>query len=122
MSLKNVLFERELARRNLHDFLRYKFKYYYDMPFLDNWHYGYLCGILQEVLKGNILNVMISMPPSYGKTEVVARSFIPFALGHHPNMKFIYSSYGDELSKSVSVETRTFLRVRHLVVSLIVLS
>lgn len=101
---------RELAKRNLHDFMRYKFTYYYGNAFLDNWHYGYLSAILMELLAGNIRNVMISMPPSYGKSELVARTFIPFALGKYPNLKFIYASYGDELSKSISVETRDFFK------------
>lgn len=101
---------RELAKRNLYDFMRYKFAYYYGNTFLDNWHYGYLCEILTELLKGNIKNLMISMPPSYGKSELVARTFIPYALGKYPNLKFIYASYGDELSKSISVETRDFFK------------
>lgn len=102
------ILQRELAKRNLYDFMRYKFEYYYANPFLDNWHYGYLCEILDELLKGNIANLLISMPPSYGKSELIARTFIPFALGHNPALKFIYASYGDELSKSISVETRDF--------------
>ena len=107
-----LLLQRELAKRSLYDFLKYKFEYYYCSPFLDNWHYGYVCEALNELLKGNIRNIMISMPPSYGKSEVVARTFIPYALGHYPNLKFIYASYGDELSKSISVETRNFFKSR----------
>ena len=106
---KEIL-KRELARRNLYDFMKYKFEYYYGNPFLDNWHYGYLCEILNELLKGNITNLLISMPPSYGKSELIARTFIPFALGKNPALKFIYASYGDELSKSISVETRDFFK------------
>lgn len=108
--LSQVLLERELAKRNLYDFLRYKFKYYYGNTFLDNWHYAYLCECLMQLLKGNVKNMMISMPPSYGKSELIARTFIPYALGCYPNMKFIYASYGDELSKSISVETRDFFK------------
>ena len=107
-----LLLQRELAKRSLYDFLKYKFEYYYCSPFLDNWHYGYLCEALSELLKGNLKNIMISMPPSYGKSELVARTFIPYALGHYPNLKFIYASYGDELSKSISVETRNFFKSR----------
>lgn len=105
-----ILYKRELARRSLYEFVKYKFEFYYSMPFLDNWHYGYLCEILHLILRGQLYNVIISMPPSYGKTEIIARSFIPYALGLYPNMKFIYASYGDELSRSVSVETRNFFK------------
>ncbi|STQ85764.1 hypothetical protein LS73_008830 [Helicobacter muridarum] len=107
---EHILLRRELARRNLYEFVKYKFEFYYSMPFLDNWHYGYLCEILHLILQGQLHNVIISMPPSYGKTEIVARCFIPYALGLYPNIKFIYASYGDELSKSVSVETRDFFK------------
>lgn len=107
---ETILYKRELARRNLYEFVKYKFEYYYSMPFLDNWHYGYLCEILHLLLQGQLHNVIISMPPSYGKTEIIARCFIPYSLGLFPNMKFIYASYGDELSRSVSVETRNFFK------------
>ncbi|WP_158654318.1 hypothetical protein, partial [Helicobacter cinaedi] len=40
-----------------------------------------------------ITRLMINMPPSYGKTEIIARSFIAWALGRDRKRKFFYISY-----------------------------
>lgn len=103
------LYEREYARRSLKGFLEYKFKYYYENDFLDNWHYDYICETLRLFLKGETKRIIIMMPPSYGKTEIIARTFIPYALGLNPKLKIIYSSYWAELSESVSTDIRDFI-------------
>lgn len=108
--LEKVLLERELARRNLKDFLLYKFKYYHNKPFLDNWHYEYIAKHLEGIRKNEITRLIVEMPPSYGKTELVCRTFVPFVLGNNPKTKIIYTSYSDELTKNTSIQTRDFIK------------
>ncbi|MGP1579965.1 MAG: hypothetical protein ACTTH5_02945 [Wolinella sp.] len=108
--IKRVLAQRELARRSLKAHLDYKFKYFYQKPLLDNWHIGYLCEILEAVLRGEITRLMLNLPPSYGKTEIVGRTLIPYGIGRNPQHKFIYTSYGDELSIKTSDEARTYFK------------
>ncbi|MCX2683531.1 hypothetical protein OQH60_06585 [Campylobacter sp. MIT 21-1685] len=50
------------------------------------------------------------MPPSYGKTETIARSFIAWALGRDKKRKFIYISYSDELCRKISNQVRDLLK------------
>lgn len=53
---------------------------------------------------------MINMPPSYGKTEIIARSFIAWNLGKDRTRKFFYISYSDELGRRVSKQVRELMQ------------
>lgn len=108
--IKQVLAQRELARRDLTYFMKYKFKYYYNKEFRNNWHYEYISEHLKECLSGNIKRLIINEPPSYGKTEQVVRSFIPFAWLSNPFLKVIYTTYGDDLTKGVAKDTHEFVK------------
>ena len=57
-----------------------------------------------------ITRLMVNMPPSYGKTEIIARNFIAWALGNFPHRKFFYVSYSDELCKKISNQVRDLLK------------
>ena len=57
-----------------------------------------------------ITRLMINMPPSYGKTEIIARSFIAWALGRDRKRKFFYISYSDELCKKIANQVRDLLK------------
>ena len=104
---------RELARRDLKTFLKLKWARFNQMPFLDNWHFDYLCQVLQSTMKEfsnpPLKRVMLNMPPSYGKTETIARTFIPWALGNNPYRKFIYISYSDDLGRKINKQIRELM-------------
>ncbi len=57
-----------------------------------------------------ITRLMLNMPPSYGKTEIIARCFIAWALGNYPTRKFIYISYSDELCRKISNQVRDLIK------------
>ncbi|MDR0664291.1 MAG: hypothetical protein LBF86_02035 [Helicobacteraceae bacterium] len=109
ISVSSMLAERELARRNFLEFMRYSFRYIYAREFKHNWHHGYLAEVFSAVERGEINRVLLNMPPSYGKTEQAARQFISWALGRNPQRKFIYATYGADLSEQVSVQTRNIV-------------
>jgi hypothetical protein len=102
--------EKELARRDLVDYMGYKFRYYHLKPFKVNWHHGYIAEHLKACNMGQIRRLMIEEPPSYGKSEQVVRSNVSFTLGQNPKFKFAYTSYGGDLTESVSVETRDWVK------------
>ncbi|MFQ6341369.1 hypothetical protein [Campylobacter sp. VTCC 70190] len=113
---KKELLLRELAKRDFYTFLKLKWERYNKAPFLDNWHFKYLCKILSYTLHTHapqnelITRLMLNMPPSYGKTETIARSFIAWALGADKTRKFIYISYSDELCRKISNQVRDLIK------------
>ncbi len=106
---------RELARRDFYQFVRLKWERYENKPFLDNWHIKYLCKVLEctqpntcqsdELIRRLILN----MPPSYGKTEIIARCFIAWSLGKDRTKKIFYISYSDELCRKIANQVRDLM-------------
>lgn len=111
--------QRDLARLDFKSFLLQKWQHYNKATFNDNWHFDYLAKILEYTLPHNpngtlnqnlITRAMINMPPSYGKTETIARSFIAWALGQNRKRKIIYISYSDELCRKISNQVRDLLK------------
>lgn len=111
---------RNTARNNLYEFLKLKWERYNNAPFLDNWHFTYLSQILshtdyhyaKEQGQENITRLMLNMPPSYGKTELLARTYIAWSLGRNKQKKFIYISYSDDLCRKISNQVRDLIKSR----------
>lgn len=109
---------REKARRDFKTFLYLKWDRYDRKPFLHNWHFEFLAETLSHTIpkycKDNnqklLKRIMLNMPPSYGKTETLARAFIPYALGLDRSRKFMYVSYSDDLCKKISNEVRDLIK------------
>lgn len=115
---KKELALRFKARKDFKTFLYLKWERFDKKPFLHNWHFHYLAKVLESTLPSvakekqlQFLNrIMVNLPPSYGKTETLARAFIPYALGVDRTRKFMYISYSDELCKRISAEVRTLIK------------
>lgn len=109
---------RERAKRDLKTFLRLKWERYNQQPMMDNWHIDYICKILSSTLKDYaenenlplITRLMLNMPPSYGKTEIIGRTFPAWALGRDRTRKIIYISYSDELCRKISNQVRDLMK------------
>jgi hypothetical protein len=82
------------------------FKYHYKLPFVENWHHGYISEAMHETQNGNITRGIINIPPSYGKTESTVKMGSSWMMGHNPSLKVIHTSYSSELSTKNSYQTR----------------
>ncbi|GAA7506923.1 hypothetical protein HpBHB49_16050 [Helicobacter pylori] len=88
---------RELARRSFYHFLLLKWERFEEKKLLKSWHIEYLCKVLECTQKNTceneelITRLILNMPPSYGKTEIIARCFIAWSLGRNPEKNFFTS-------------------------------
>jgi len=73
------------------------FKQQFKRNFIINSHHERIFEVLQDVVDGKITRLIINMPPRYGKTEVVVKSFISWCYALNPMCKFIHLSYSDTL-------------------------
>lgn len=69
-------------------------------------HLEVVCNTLQELEKGNVKNLILTMPPRHGKSMSVSESFPSWFIGRNPHRKVILSSYGDELAKKFGKKNR----------------
>lgn len=96
--------EAEEARRSLLAFTRYTFPDYEA-----NWHHRVIAGYLDRVLAGEILRLMLFMPPQNGKSELVSRRFPAYALGKNPGCKVIACSYSASLAQDMGRDVQRIM-------------
>jgi predicted phage terminase large subunit-like protein len=76
-----------------------------------NWHLSAICDHLQAVTDGEILNLLITVPPRSGKSTSVSVMWPTWSWIKHPEMRWLFASYAQTLS------TRDALRSRRVIQS-----
>jgi len=72
-------------------------------------HLAYLNAILVEMLKGNLLRVIINMPPRHGKSEFISKFLPAYFLGTHPDQSVILASYEADFASQWGRRARTLI-------------
>lgn len=98
--LKPSALRAELARRRLLDFAQFTLASYRAGRV-----HALLASELEAVERGDVLRLMVFMPPRTGKTELLIR-FVAWTLGRHPDWPLLYTSYGADLAWEKSGEAR----------------
>ncbi|MDR2137357.1 MAG: phage terminase large subunit [Synergistaceae bacterium] len=62
-------------------------------------HLDLLCKKLEEVERGELSRLIVTMPPRHGKSMTVTESFPSWFIGRSPDRRVIEVSYGDRLAK-----------------------
>lgn len=98
-NLKNLtLKERSHLRYNLEQdfelFVKYIFRELYGEKFILKSFHSKICKTLEKVYKGEIIHLIINIPPQYGKTTLLGL-FICWCYAKNKNCDFIYTAFGD---------------------------
>lgn len=72
-------------------------------------HHQALAAALEEVAKGKIKRLIISMPPRHGKTELCCVRFIPWYLAQFNGKHAIYATYNENLAKDKGSEVKAVM-------------
>lgn len=90
-------------------FTRRFFKPRMGFKFMVNWHHQYVAWLIDEVIKGNIANLVINVPPGAGKTELTT-NLIPRGLALNARSRFLYLSFSQSLVEGVSDTARDIVK------------
>lgn len=90
-------------------FTRRFFKPRMGFKFTVNWHHAYVAWLIDEVVKGNIANIVINVPPGAGKTELTT-NLIARGIGLNPRSRFLYLSFSQSLVEDVSATARNIVK------------
>lgn len=95
---------RELARRNLKDFIQYTFPRYnlYD-------HSELICDAVDLLVDRIIFRLMLYIHPRSGKSEIVSRRLPAYNLGRFPDEEVMICSYNSDLAESFGQAARDIL-------------
>lgn len=90
-------------------FTRRFFKPRMGFKFTVNWHHVYISWIIDQVIAGELENVVINVPPGAGKTELTT-NLIPRGLALNARSRFLYLSFSQSLVEGVSDTARDIVK------------
>jgi predicted phage terminase large subunit-like protein len=98
---------RAILRRNLAAFIERCFHTVSPgQRFLPNWHIEAIAYQLERVLRGEILRLIIALPPRCLKSICASVAFPAFILGHNPSARLIAVSYSQDLASKHARDSR----------------
>lgn len=101
---KKELARRELARRHLMPFVKYRFPSY-----RENWHHKILADALERVENGTLKRLIVNMPPRHGKSELVSVNFPAWCMGRNKDRSIMAVSYGAALAQEFGRKVRNIM-------------
>jgi hypothetical protein len=102
--------ERLVMESSLHEFLEQAWPIVEpDTPFIDGWHIRAVCEHLEAVVRGEIRNLLINVPPGSCKSHSCCVALCPWVWTTNPGFRFFYASYDQGLSTRDSLRSRTII-------------
>ena len=74
--------------------------------FVPNWHIEAICKYLEACTEGKIRNLIINIPPRHMKSLMVNVFFPSWVWTKHPEKKFLFASYAEDLAVRDSLQCR----------------
>ncbi|MEJ6785593.1 phage terminase large subunit [Aminobacter sp. Piv2-1] len=102
---------RELRRRSLSAFVEASFMELGGEGFAPNWHIDAITWHLEEVERGAIKRLIITLPPRHLKSFTATVAYPAWVLGRDPRRKVIAVSYSQDLAKNLSGEFRRIVEL-----------
>jgi hypothetical protein len=100
----------ELATRSLKEFVRQAWAIVEpSTPFVPGWHIDAIVEHLEAVTSGQIRNLLINVPPRHMKSLLVSVFWPAWEWIRWPERRWLYSSYGAQLSIRDSVQCRRLI-------------
>ncbi len=109
---REEMIRRELARRKLRDFLKYRLHHESrDGSFLWNWHIDYICEVLEAVTKRQERRVIFNIPPRFMKTELTVETWPAWMIGRDPSPRssMLSTSFSAKLAGKSARKTRDII-------------
>lgn len=89
---------KEACERSLLFFTRYMFKEITGRKFQVSEHHKTIAHQLERSARGDLIRLIINIPPRYGKTELAVKMYPAWCYAHRGDAKFIHLSYADPLA------------------------
>jgi len=97
---------KQQAEDGLLSYIRWIFQEVHRSPFYVNFHHEMMSEYLEAVANGQIKNLIINIPPRYGKTEEAVIGFNSWCFARNPTCNFIHTSYAEKLVMDNSSKIR----------------
>jgi predicted phage terminase large subunit-like protein len=102
--------DREHVRKHgLHGFIECAWSQIEPGVFVDNWHIAELCTHLEAVSRGDILRLVVNVPPGAMKSLATCVFWFAWEWIERPATRWIYASYSSMLSKRDAIRARNLI-------------
>ena len=91
-------------------FTRYFFKQLQNRKFIVNSHHLAIVDALRKIESGEYPNLVINVPPRYGKTLLAVQMWMAQSFARNPAAAFIHVSYSDQLALDNSASVREIIQ------------
>lgn len=72
-------------------------------------HHDAIARVIEEVEKGNIPFLILTMPPRHGKSEQVSRRLPAWYAGRHPDQNIVVATYNDDFAMDFGKDVRSIM-------------
>lgn len=73
-------------------------------------HHDALARVIEEVVKGEITFLILTMPPRHGKTEQVSKRLPAWIIGRFPEWNGVVATYNDDFAADIGKEVRAIVK------------
>lgn len=73
-------------------------------------HHRAVARVLEEVVKGNIPFLVITLPPRHGKSELVSRKLPAWFAGRFPHLHGVVATYNDDFAADFGSQVRSIVK------------
>lgn len=77
--------------------------------FKDARHHRAIAKALEQVAKGKIKRLIVTLPPRHGKSEMISRRFIPWIMGKDPYKSIIFATYNEDFAQDFGSDCRAIM-------------
>lgn len=102
--------ERERLAGSLRLFIPEAWRWVEPSPFVPNWHIDAIAEHLEAVRHGDILDLLITMPPRHSKSLIVSVIYPVWEWISLPSYRWVFASYAFGLSVRDSVKRRNLIK------------
>ena len=108
--------QRRLCLNSFYDFFRLAWPSIWgDTPFVDNWHFEYICKKIQKAAERVIGNekrekdIVVNVPPGTSKSTIISICLPAWVWIKDPSRRFLTTSYSPELAADHAKSTRKLI-------------
>jgi len=77
--------------------------------FQDAKHHRAIAKVLEQVAKGKIRRLIVTLPPRHGKSEMISRRFIPWLMGKDSYKNVIFATYNEDFAQDFGADCRAIM-------------
>lgn len=72
-------------------------------------HHEAIARVVEEVEKGEIQFLILTVPPRHGKSEIVSRRLPAWFMGRNPDQNVVVATYNDDFAKDFGADVRSII-------------